>query len=199
MLKRLYNWIIVEPFPLQLFFVLIVTHLIIRNLLENNQTFDLWYGILSQIFGGFVVLFNIDSNLKRHGGNNLIKQLIDWLLRCPFKKQNTIIKPHTAKMSVSSGLPIIFSIKRDFDSIEAKVDYIYEQILNWNKKMNTLREHIDDQCTEIEKSLNQKVEKIDQELKDHSKFISKSFTGNIKWELLGVLCIIYGIIIPLYV
>lgn len=76
---------------MQFILVLIVLHLVIRNLLDNTQNFDLWYGILSQIFGGFIVLFNIDSNLKRHGGSNLLKQIVDWLYRCPFRKQHTII------------------------------------------------------------------------------------------------------------
>jgi uncharacterized coiled-coil DUF342 family protein len=101
-------------------------------------------------------------------------------------------------MSVSGNLTAVFNIRRDFDSIEAKVDYIYEQILKWNNEINVLRKHIDNKYKEIEESFNKKIENIDQELKSRSDFISESFTGNTKWELLGILCIIYGIIIPLF-
>lgn len=193
MLYRLIMWCW-RAWPVYIILLLLGIHsLLIFYLSWEPCTTNKTISLFTQILGGVIVVYMINSNIGIISNKNLRKILSDYIRNCPLFKRNIVLEAEEGSIGVTGG-NVEFSIIRHPKSIEEEITYLQEQI-EWVKrelkqKIVDVNEKIDRNSRET-KSENQKysvaVNNIESKL-------GKFSLGSLKIQLFGVLLMIYGAI-----
>jgi hypothetical protein len=161
----------------------------------SNVEIQVVNGVVStvtQITGGFFVLYSIESNLGILRKQTLMGYFKAWLRSCPaIKKEPIVMNPVVAESGSSADSVSVRKLEQPKN--------LEDEIENLRKELQWLREDTNNQYS----NMAQQYENIRQQLKKNdsqtSKFIlelnntiTEVTVGGFKLELLGVLLIFYG-------
>jgi len=194
-LRRLWRWVI-KPWPLHLLPLAIIAHLLIIDLYPGNiEIINLWGSTIFQLVGGILILVAIDGNLNVISNSSLKNTILGWFREFPGKAKHHRIEGKGASLSISTGKGRI-SFTPKMETIDEKVEYLFQEI----KRLDELREEDKKEAHERIHKSEQRITSIEnvhgQEIKDIKNKLSKVLVGSVKLEVLGVLCIVYGLVIP---
>ena len=190
----LFKWflkVITPPF----FFtgLLLLFHLLLIFVFDFNVNYiNKIISLITQIFGGFLIVLSINSTLVKIRNKTLFTAFADYLMEpVPFNKK-TIIEAEVV-FSTSSTVKPKLTFSCNTQTIEENIKYLQEQI-DWMKQdfeqeIKEINEKVSQQGTRM-KVLNQEAKSILQNMKKIEEF----FLDKMSNQLGGVSLIVYGAI-----
>ena len=157
----------------------------------NANTTNKTISLFSQLIGGLLILYSIDSNIGVIRGKSLFSMFTNFLKDFPLIKKSVVLQVQNLSMSTSLSNADI-TIDRNPTSINEKLEYLQEQIdqlkRNLEQKSNELHKKIDDHS----KEMNTNIQETKSALQDIASKVDEVSVGGIKVQLFGVLLLIYG-------
>ncbi len=152
---------------------------------------------VTQIIGGLIILFTINSNLGLFKQNNLIALLFCWLKSFPLFRK---IKPITG--SVNGTMPVITGSGEGYTSrvcrtLEEKIEEALRQIDELKEIIYRKERELLAKIGTSETNLKKLIDKNQHNLNKLNNLVSKSAVGGINTQIFGVLLVLYGAIFPL--
>ncbi|MGZ8181251.1 MAG: coiled-coil domain-containing protein [Methylobacter sp.] len=186
------KWLWRRAWPVIVILFLGAVHwLLINYFYLNASATNKTISLLSQIVGGLLILYSIDSNIGVIKEKSLFSIFIQVLKDHPRIKRSFFGHPRIGTILTTGGRPKI-RVGRNSIGTEEKLDYLQEQISNlkrdFEQELQELNKKIDDQMKEMDAEIqktNSAIQKI--ELK-----VDEVFIGGIKIQIFGVLLMIYG-------
>jgi len=193
-ISRLGRWVW-RAWPFVAIVLIGIFHYIFIGALSfNAQTTNETISFITQISGGLLVLYSIDSTLGIVSGSSLSKGLVQYFKEFPLIKRKVVTAVGGGSISLVGG-KVRMRVGRNPGTIEGKLEYLQEQI-------DELRQHVKEDIDEVRELVNDKAEKItdrvssiegsltkiDQTVKDVS-------VGGVKAQIMGVLLLLYGAVI----
>ncbi|MFC1685196.1 hypothetical protein ACFL0R_06985 [Pseudomonadota bacterium] len=157
------------------------------DIVSINKTVSLF----SQLIGGLLILYSIDSNIGIIKNKNLFSLFAEYLREFPLIKRNVIVSGACVAAG-SASMTANASVSKTPQSVEEHLQYLQEQINDLKNKLNeeskSLREKINQQAQEMGAQIQETKTAVS---KIESK-VEKVSIGGIKVQLFGVLLMIYG-------
>jgi len=189
--KETIKWLF-KAWPVLFLMGLILIHLGINTLVHYDyKEVNKYISVALQMIGGIIILISVNENIADFKRGNLWSMLVLYFKSCPLRKQNvTLNVASSTHASTVGGLTLISRRKWNTDEerfleLERQIDETWKLIF---EKEKSLIELIDSNRTKLET----KISKNNQEILDVSSRLDKSVLGNIKFEIFGVLLMLYG-------
>jgi len=172
-------------------FILTFHILLIRYLMLPPVTTHKTISLFSQLFGGLLVLYSIDSNIGIIKRKNLYDIFRAYLKEFPLIKRHVTIQAHSGAMTLTGG-KVKLRVTRNPKTLDEKIEYLQEQL-------NEVRREVETETTELHKKIDTRAEAIDARLNDTQETIKNIETkieevsiGGIKIQIFGLLLVVYG-------
>ncbi|WP_411871769.1 hypothetical protein [Vulcanococcus limneticus] len=188
---RLLKWVL-RAWPVLAVGVLFLAHWFVLCLApDHSQIINKSIALQLQIFGGLLVLYSIDSNIGVIRGGSLFSDLRKYLGDCPLFRKAYVIELQGASIGALGGRARL-SARRNPKSVEERLDYLQEQL-------NEIRKDHQEDITELSTSIQQHKEaadglvgRLEQSISQIDSKVSAVSVGGIKFQIFGVLLLIYG-------
>jgi hypothetical protein len=190
---RLFKWSW-RAWPALILIALIYIHLLLiyyfcLNVSTTNKTISL----ISQLVGGLLILYSIDSNIGIIKEKNLFAVFINYLKEFPLiKRSPVVINGRGAAMAV--GGKAKFTVGRNPQTINEKLEYLQEQINEVKRNLEQESRELNEKIERKSKEMNAQIQKTKTALHNIESKIEEVSIGGIKAQLFGVLLMIYGAI-----
>ncbi len=201
--KLLKNWLFEGKFLfLAIILILLTTYLDNFNFKIELVNFIRIYGLLLQLFGTIVILISLKQKLLLFKGHGLTKLFLNYFKRFPLSSKTQYVDISANLSGTSSMSADLRAVKRPTEDLkdviryfDEEIQYLHQRIAN-NKNDNTKEfQDVKDNIENLKNSLNDKIN-------DTKKLIVETSISNPWLELLGIVCIFWGLIlgtIPDYV
>jgi len=194
-LKRLFVWLM-EPGCLYLFPIFLIIHIaFLYHWVSNKTQINIYASVLFQIVGGALVICTINSKLNILSGSSLKKSVIDWFKRMPIRTKVVSLQANgiNAKASITSAeLKVIPRM----ETIEEQVAFLFEEMSRFEGKINDLKKEVENKIQTINVNFKSSMKSQQEQIYRLGETVDKVIVGDVKLEVLGVLCILYGVLIP---
>lgn len=192
-LLRLIKWVW-RAWPILVIGFLFCVHLLLLNYFSQWAGFiNKTASLVSQLVGGLLILYSIDSNIGVIKQKSLFSMLGNYFKEFPLIKRSVVIELQGVAMAILGGKAKI-SVGCNLQSIEEKIEYLQEQInelkCDLEQESKELNEKIDRQSKEI----NAQIQDAKATLRSLESKMDEVSTGGIKVQLFGVLLMVYGAI-----
>lgn len=186
------------PWPLHIFpLFLIFHHLLLQLSPENNLKINNYCSAAFQIIGGLIVLHSINSNMSLLSKSNMIKEAYNWLKDFPIRgKEHNISVSGIA--SAVTGLSANIVVTPKLSSIEEKVDYLLQETKRIESKIDETKKGFKKELQSATIKSNKKHDQLQSEIREIEIKLKDTIVGSVKLEILGILTVAYGIIIPVF-
>lgn len=172
--------------------VLFLFHLsLIYYFCLNAGTINKSIALVSQIFGGLLVLYSIDSNIGVLKGNSLFEMFMNYLRECPLIRRSVVIEAQAGSYGIS-GAKAKLTVGRNPKSVEEKLEYLQEQINEVRRDFEEETKELNQKINANLKEMNTKIEATQTELRTIESKMDEVSVGGIKIQIFGVLLLIYG-------
>lgn len=166
-------------------------HLLAIYFFKCDEFVNRTASLVSQLVGGLLILYSIDSNIGVIKQESLCFMLASYVKDFPLIKRSVTAEPKGVSTIGSTGR-VVAGIDRNPQSIEEKIEHLQEQInklkTDFVQKFKEVNEKIDQKS----KIINTKVQNTKEELRNIESKVGKVSIGGLKVQLFGVLLIIYG-------
>ena len=195
-LQEIWRWFIKDPWPLHVCPLLIGIHLVVLNYFTSHTTvINLWFSTGFQVVGGILILLAIDSNLKVVSNSSIKNSIIEWIKSFPLKPKAYSLKVQSIAHSNSFGKARL-SVTPKMSTLEDKVDFLFQEIKRLDEDKREIRKEFSERVHKSEQKIAELEKSYNFQINEIKSKINEVAIGSIKLEVLGVLCIIYGLFIP---
>ena len=190
-ISRLLKWSWLA-WPIIILLVLLLFHwFLISYFCLSAGTTNKSIALISQITGGLLVLYSIDSNIGVLRGKSLFEMVTNYLRECPLIRRSVVVGAQAGSYGIS-GAKAKLTFGRNPKSIEEKLEYLQEQInearRDFEQEIKGLNQTIDANSKEMKT----KIEATQTALITIGSKMDEVSIGGIKIQLFGVLLLIYG-------
>lgn len=193
---RLFNWLM-EPWPLHIFPVLVIAHLTILYLFPTqSEKINGSFSALFQLTGGLMILWILSINLGIITRTSLFDSFCEYFKKFPFIKRKGVFLASNINAGISIS-PVELKVTPQFNNLEEKVNFIQSEILRLEENMIKIKKEAQEKIKETEKKLMGEIVSVNSQIEETNSKIKNIVAGGAKWEVLGVLNVSYGLIIPL--
>ena len=206
-IKRLWKWFVqvckkvIEPWPLHLIVVFIFVHIsVLMKFPKNADDWNLFVSTSLQIYGGWLILKNINDNLGILLGSSIPQSISKYFKGFPTfpkrKPDDIVIQVNSASLNVTTGDVKIHATGRVTSTLERRVELLEKEINRLDKRINTEREDRIRMSQDVESKTNESINNQQLEISDIKSKLQMTIVGGIKEEVLGALIILYSLLIP---
>lgn len=190
-LLRIWNWIW-KSWPLLCILVLGYSHYsLIVSLRFDEKGVNDAIALTSQLSGGLLVLYSIDSTIGILNGTSLLKDFKTYVSEFPLIRRNVVAQiSGAATISVTGKAAAIG--KGMPKSFEEQIVYLQEQINALRHDTSISIEELQTSLEEKEGKLNERIDSTEESVKTIEKKVTDVSLGGVKVQLLGVMLLIYG-------
>ncbi len=190
---RLFRWSC-RAWPALILITLICIHLLLiyyfcLNVSITNKTISL----ISQLGGGLLILYSIDSNIGIIKEKHLFAVFINYLKEFPLVKRSYVINAQGGVIAMSGGKAKL-TVGRNPQSIDEKLEYLQEQINEVKRDIEQESRDLNEKIERKSKEMKVQIQKAKTALQNIESKIEEVSIGGIKVQLFGVLLMIYGAI-----
>jgi len=157
----------------------------------HSATTNKLISLVTQIFGGILILYSIDSNIGIIRHQNLFKIFVTYLGEFPLVRKSVVLTTGTAD-GVAFGMKAKVTVRRNPETIDKKLEYLQEQIddlkRDLEEKAKELRERLERELAAVRAD----VSKNRQDLGRIESTIEEVSIGGLKPQIFGVLLMLYG-------
>jgi len=162
-------WLVLIPL-----IIVCVSYVLLRGYLWGLNAFRL-IGIFIEIFGLLTVVWSLSRESKKYDHPGYLISFMQWL--CEFKyvfiaRNTTIFGSCCGGLATLSGNATC-TVSRNYNSIEEKVDYLMQAVVDLEKSINDNRNRVEEVRNELSaeigklnSTLQQEIVKIKDDLKD---------------------------------
>ena len=194
-LQRIWYWL-KYPWPLHVFPLLILIHLGVLNCFTPHiKIINLWFSTGFQVVGGILILWAIDSNLNIISNSSIKNSIIKWIKSFPLKPKSTTLEPQCIVNSSSFGKAKL-SVTPKMNTLEDKIDFLFQEVKRVDEDKQEIRKEFFERVHQSERKMAELEKNYNFKIKEIMSKINDVTIGGIKLEIFGVLCIIYGLFIP---
>lgn len=190
---RLIKWFW-KAWPVIVFVPLICIHFVLLdNFPKDIVAINKFISLLTQLIGGLLILYSIDSNIGIIKQKSLIALLTTYLKEFPLFNKPIILEVQGISQATSICKARI-TVGRNPQSIEEKIQYLQDQI---NEIRCCLEQDIKDINEKIDrksKEMGVQIQETKSALRNLESKIDEVSAGGIKIQLFGVLLMVYGAI-----
>ena len=193
-LQRIWYWL-KYPWPLHVCPLLIGIHLLVINYFTPHATvINLWFSTGFQVVGGILVLLAIDSNLNIISNSSIKNSFIKWIKSFPLKPKSSKLEPQYFINSNSFGKARAI-VTPKMTTLEDKIIFLLQEIKRVDEDNQEIRKEFSENVDKSERKIVELEKTYNFQIKEIKSKINEITIGGIKLEVLGVLCIIYGLFI----
>ena len=190
-LLRLLKWSW-RSWPVIILVVLFIAHLaLVEYFCFNVSVIHKTIALITQLVGGLLILYSIDSNIGIIKDKNLLALLTGYLREFPLIKRPVVIQVQGGAVGLSS-LDAKITVTRSPETLEEKLEYLQEQITNVKTDLERETKKINEKIDQNSKKVESKISETKSELRKLETKIEKVSIGGIKIQFLGVLLMGYG-------
>ncbi len=192
---RLIKWLW-RAWPVLIPLAIVCVHLLLiyyfgLNARVTNKTISLF----SQLGGGLLVLYSINSNIGIMKGKNIFSSLANYVIvyfsEFPLFKKSTVIELQATSMSISGGKAKA-TVVRNPKFIEEKIEYLQEQINEVRVELEREAKELTAITDRLSHAISAQTQETTSALRTIETKIDNVSIGNIEYQLFGVFLIIYG-------
>jgi len=158
----------------------------------SNSEIDKYLSFGLNITGGILVLYSIDSNLGLFKKGNLLTLFTNWAKTFPLIKRkpiNIVVEPSRIQVTAHDAR---VELNKPPESIEELYKYIQNQISLLRKDMKEDRRIREAALNKVTQDWSTRHSKISKDVSEINEQLKAVAIGGIKWQVLGVLLVIYG-------
>lgn len=143
-----------------------------------------------------MILWILSLNLGIITKTSLFESFYKYLKRFPFiKSKGVFLAPNiNASISIFSGE---LKVNLQFKNLDEKFNFLQSELLRLEENMIKFKKETQEKIKETEKKLMGEIVSVDLQIEETNSKIKNIVAGGAKWEVLGVLNVSYGLIIPL--
>jgi hypothetical protein len=192
-LKQLFIWI-ARAWPLHFLLLAVGVHVLALTATHLDQTkVNRIVSLVLQLAGGGLVLYSIDSNIGVLRKRSLLAELGQYLRECPLVRRSVTLQVQGSSHVVTSARARL-TAKRNPSSIDEKIAYLQEQLDVFRNEhredMTELRGDLDKKT----KDLGGRLDSLSQTARDIESKFDQVAVGDVRFQVLGVIFIVYGAI-----
>jgi hypothetical protein len=181
-----------RAWPVIILLILLFFHLsLIHYFCLNAGTTNKSIALISQITGGLLVLYSIDSNIGVLKGKSLFEMFTNYLREFPLTRRSVVIEAQAGSYGIS-GAKARPKVARKPKSIEEQLEYLQEQINEVRRDFEQETKELNQKIDAYSKEMNTKIETTQTVLRTIESKMDEVSIGGIKVQLFGVLLLIYG-------
>ena len=194
-LQRIWYWL-KYPWPLHVCPLLIGIHLGVLNYFAiHAKVINLWFSTGFQVVGGALILLAIDSNLNIISNSSIKNSIIKWIKSFPLKRKSSTLEVQGIAHSNSFGKARL-SVTPKMNTLEDKIDFLFQEIKRVDEDKQEIRKEFSERVHKSEQKIIALEKSYSFQINEIKSKINEVTIGGIKLEVLGVLCIVYGLFIP---
>ena len=145
--------------------------------------------------GGILILVAIDGNLNIVSNSSIKNTILGWFREFPRKARHHSFEGKGASISLSGGKARM-SFTPKMDTLDEKVEHLFQEIKRLDEQRNEVRKEVHERIHKSEIRISSIEKSHGREISEIKNKLSKALVGSVKVEVFGVLCIVYGLIIP---
>ena len=201
-MERLIKWFF-RAWPVLWLIPLATGHYLLINLpcfsssflCVNNAEVNKLISLILQILGGILILHSIDSNISLFKNKTIFSLIIGWFKAFPFIKREPIrIQAGVGEIKYEAH-PAKIRLGRSSETLEEKIENL-EQKISWLKEdLDDETKYLKSQIQNIYEHSSDKIAVISKQNNDVNSKLEKVAVGGIKYQVLGVLLLVYGSVI----
>lgn len=196
--KRFLRWLFFDPLQFWILIIIIIfQRLAIYIFHLDSFNVNKYLGPFLQIIGGLIILIIINENIELFKHINLVGVFLNWVKSCPLFKKTYKLNAQGSIQLQAVTLKANLITKRKSNTIDELQEELHRQIDSIIKIISETEKDLLKRIVKIEDSLKEDIEKNKKEIQEVKNLASESAIGDFKWEILGVLLIIYGAVIYL--
>jgi hypothetical protein len=164
---------------------------------DSAELINKFVSSLTQIIGGLIVLYSINSNLGLFQQNNMLLSFLNWLKSFPFFRT---IEPRSCNGNYTTPCPEISSevhMGKVCKSLEEKVEEAQRQIDKLRALLYRKENEILTSIRTTELNLKELIYKNQNDINNLNGIVIKTTIGGVNAQIFGVLLVVYGAIFPL--
>jgi hypothetical protein len=188
---RLFKWSW-RAWPALLLIALICIHLLLIYYFRlNASTTNKTISLTSQLVGGLLILYSIDSNIEIIKKKNLRAVFINYLKEFPLIKRFPVVI-NGLGAAIAVGSEGKFTVGRNPQTIDEKLEYLQEQINEVKQDLEQGLRELNEKIERMSKEMNAQIQETKTKQQNLESKTEEVFIGGIKVQLFGVLLMIYG-------
>ena len=188
------TWIL-RAWPVLFVIGILIVHLILLNYTNiDSVMMNSVIGQVLPLIGGVFVLISINESFQDFQNISMFTSLKNYFKSCPLKKQNYVLGASSIEMSVTFGKPTLM-VKKKWNSTEEGLNELERRIEDLRKFIGEVSKSNAEDHTRIFSEVNILAGKNHQEIQQVSNRLDKSVLGNVKYQVFGILLIVYGFIL----
>jgi hypothetical protein len=192
-LRRLIRWAW-RAWPVLILAALLCAHFMLLYCFSQHSEFiNKTISLTSQLVGGLLILYSIDSNIGVIKQKSLLSLLANYFSEFPLIKRSIVIELQGAAMAVSGGKAKI-TVGRNPRSIEEKIEYLQEQITEIKRDIEQESKELNEKIDRQSKEMCVQIQEAKSGLRVLESKMDEVSTGGINGQLFGVLLMVYGAI-----
>ncbi len=149
--------------------------------------------LISQLVGGILILYSIDSNIGILKEKNLLILFSNYLKDFPFITKSYVINVKPGKFTITPGKAKI-TVTRNPQNIEEHFTYLQEQINSISTELEQSIEELNEKYTKVSNLVNTQTNENKTLIKKIESQIEDVSIGGLKIQLSGILLVFYGAI-----
>lgn len=183
-----------KAWPIIIVAFLICLHLQLINYYpQYNNLIHKTVSLVTQLLGGLLILYSLDSNIGIANQKTLLVLLKAYFRDFPLVKKSVTLEAQGSASSVSKG-KVEATVVRNPKYIEEKIEYLQTQINELKLDVQGRIEELNARIEQQSKEIGMKTQKIDSAILNLESKIKEISIGSLKFQLLGVLLMLYGAI-----
>lgn len=192
-LLRLIKWLW-RAWPILVIGLLFCAHLLLLNYFSQWTGFiNKTASLVSQLVGGLLILYSIDSNIDVLKQKSLFSILTNYFKEFPLIKRSAVIELQGAAMGMSGG-EAKMSVGCNPQSIDEKIEYLQEQINEVKRDLEQESKGLNERIDRQSKEMIEQIQDAKAALRSLESKMDEVSTGGLKVQLFGVLLMVYGAI-----
>lgn len=191
MILKIIKWIW-RGWPIVILVVLAFIHFsLVYAFCLNSSEVNKAVSLVSQILGGLLILYSIDSNIGIIRNINLKEMFSRYLSEFPMIKKSVVSSIDTAYMIMKGG-EIKLSVNRSPKNIDEKLQYLQEQIDNMKREFEDEIREIRDKENKENEEFRLQLTETKLSLSNIEKQMDEVSLGGVKIQIFGIFLMIYG-------
>jgi len=190
---------IYDPIQFWILIIIIAVHWSIICIFHlNPKIVNKFIGLGLQIIGGFFIMKIINENIELFKHISLIGIFFNWVKSCPKFDNQFKINGQGSIQLQDVSLDAFGIAKNKCNTVDELQEELYRQIDLTRKFVIERDKVLSVHINAVEDNLKGTIDKDRQEIQEVKDLASESAIGSYKWEILGVLLVIYGAIIAIF-
>lgn len=173
--------------------ILLIHYALVAFMDSKAETINSTMGLVSQIIGGLLVLYSIDSNLGIIRGNSLLNEVILYIKSFPLLRKSAVVNvTPTGGISLSGSAKV--KLTKAPQTIQEEIQYLKDEIADIRYEVRETLADLKKTIDQNHKDIHERTATLSKSLNETKDKIARVSVGGVKIQFFGILLLIYGAI-----